>query len=160
MSAATATWPEVAAATAPGLLRLAVMLTGSRHDAEDLVQSTYARAHRHGDRIAAMEAPAAYLRRVLVNEHLSGRRRRRLVTVPLSEAASVPGPAETGRGDLWPLLAELPRQQRAVLALRYYEGLPDAEIADLVGCTTATVRSHASHGIARLRDRLNEEGRP
>ena len=155
---AKAHWPELAAALAPGLLRLAVMLTGSSHDAEDLLQATFARAQRHGPRIAAMTAPGAYLRRIMLNEHVSDRRRRRLRTVPLTDAAAVPAePAATTGDDLWPLLATLPKQQRAVLVLRYYEDLPDDEIATLVGCSRATVRSHASHGIAALRTLLNSQ---
>jgi RNA polymerase sigma factor (sigma-70 family) len=58
---------------------------------------------------------------------------------------------------LWPLLATLPKQQRAVLVLRYYEDLPDGEIAALVGCSSTTVRSHASHGISTLRTLLNSQ---
>lgn len=153
-----AEWAEVATALAPGLLRLAVMLTGSSHDAEDLLQATFARAQRHGDRIAGMAAPGAYLRRIMVNEHVSQRRRHRLRTVPITEAAAVSvEPRSTVGDDLWPVLATLPRQQRAVLVLRYYEDLPDGEIAALIGCSPATVRSHASHGMARLRDLLDAE---
>jgi RNA polymerase sigma-70 factor (sigma-E family) len=148
----TAGWAEVATALAPGLLRLAVMLTGSSHDAEDLLQATFARAQRHGPRIAAMVAPGAYLRKIMLNEHVSEGRRRRLRTVPLTEAASLPLELPvTTRDDLWTVLATLPKQQRAVLVLRYYEDLPDVEIATLVGCSAATVRSHASHGISTLR---------
>lgn len=157
-AAAQAEWPEVATALAPGLLRLAVMLTGSSYDAEDLLQTTFARAQRHGDRIAAMTAPAAYLRTIMVNEHVSGRRRRQVRTVPLTEAFPLPAvePAEV-EPDVWAWLATLPRQQRAVLVLRYYQDLPDGEIAALVGCSPATVRSHASRGLARLRTLLTAQ---
>jgi RNA polymerase sigma-70 factor (sigma-E family) len=157
-TAATADWAEVATALAPGLLRLAVMLTGSSHDAEDLLQATFARAQRHGDRIAAMTAPGAYLRTIMLNEHVSGGRRRRLRTVPLTDAVELPAaPAAETAHDLWPWLAALPRQQRAVLVLRYYEDLPDGEIAALVGCSQATVRSHASHGLTKLRTLLTAQ---
>jgi RNA polymerase sigma-70 factor (sigma-E family) len=151
-------WAEVATALAPGLLRLAVMLTGSSHDAEDLLQTTFARAQRHSHRIASMAAPGAYLRRIMLNEHVSERRRRRLRTVSISEAASVALDPQASVGeDLWPLLATLPKQQRAVLVLRYYEDLPDGEIATLIGCSPATVRSHASHGMTRLRTLLSSQ---
>jgi RNA polymerase sigma-70 factor (sigma-E family) len=157
-AAARTEWAEVATALAPGLLRLAVMLTGSSYDAEDLVQTTFARAQRHGERIAAMTAPAAYLRTIMVNEHVSGRRRRRVRTVPLTEAAPVPAAeAVEVDPDVWAWLATLPRQQRAVLVLRYYQDLPDGEIAALVGCSPATVRSHASRGLARLRTLLTAQ---
>ena len=157
-AAATADWAEVATALAPRLLRLAVMLTASSHDAEDLLQATFARAQRHGERIAAMTAPAAYLRTIMLNEHVSGRRRRRVRTVPLADESSLPAVPATEVGhDLWPWLATLPRQQRAVLVLRYYEDLPDSEIAVLVGCSPATVRSHASHGLTKLRSLLTAQ---
>lgn len=145
-------WATVATAVAPGLLRLAVMLTGSREDAEDLLQTTFLRAQRHSHRIVGMSVPAAYLRRIMLNEHVSSGRRRRLQTVPLTEArgADTAAPAESEQ-HVWGWLATLPRQQRAVLVLRYYEDLPDGEIATLVGCSPATVRSHASRGLAALR---------
>lgn len=157
---AGADWGQVAAALAPRLLRLAVMLTGSTPDAEDLLQTTFAKAHRHGERIAAMSAPAAYLRTVMLHEHVSSKRRRRLTTVSLSVATTATAgraPTPEPAYDVWSWLATLPRQQRAVLVLRYYEDLPDAEIAALVGCSQATVRSHASHGLARLRALLTTE---
>lgn len=152
-------WATVASALAPGLLRLAVMLTGSTPDAEDLLQATFARAQRHSRRIVAMTAPAAYLRRVMVNEHVSDRRRRRLRTVPLEHDVPVPAPAEVEH-DVWGWLATLPRQQRAALVLRFYEDLPDREIAEALGCSAATVRSHVSHGLASLRASLVTEETP
>src|SRR3954449_6392593 len=96
-----ADWATVAAALAPRLLRLAVMLTGSTPDAEDLMQATFARAQRHSKRIVAMAALAAYLRTVMVHEHVSDRRRRGVRTVPLSEDVRVePGPPES-QYDVW-----------------------------------------------------------
>jgi RNA polymerase sigma factor (sigma-70 family) len=157
-TASETSWADVAASLAPGLLRLAWMLTGSMDDAEDLLQTTFARAQRHGTRIASMAAPGAYLRRILFNEHLSQRRRKQVATVPISSADSVPIPApDLDSHDLWPWLTSLPRQQRAVLVLRYYEDLPDDQIADLVRCSRATVRSHASQGLATLRTLLNSQ---
>ena len=156
------TWADLVAARLPALRRLAVMLTGEAGPAEDLVQSALARAHRHADRIVGMDSPAAYLRRTLVNEHLSWRRRQgRTPTMrPLADDDShVADPTRVVdlRDQTWRLLATLPRQQRAVLALRYYEDLSDAEIADLLGCSTGTVRSHASRALAVLRERLHKE---
>jgi RNA polymerase sigma-70 factor (sigma-E family) len=152
-------WDGVVEAFAPRLLRLALMLTGTTHEAEDLLQQTFARACRHGDRIAAMDAPAAYLRKVMLNEHTSTRRARRAVELSIE---NVPEPAATERVELderdeaWRWLATLPRLQRAVLVLRVYEDLPDDEIADLIGCSRVTVRSHASHGLAALRKLLTD----
>jgi RNA polymerase sigma-70 factor (sigma-E family) len=155
------TYADVVAAHAPALLRLAVMLTGGRDDAEDLLQSAFLRAARHGERIAAMGAPAAYLRRVLVNEHVSQGRRsaRRVRTVPEVADAVAPDPGDpvAAQDEAWRWLATLGAHQRAVLALRYYEDLPDAEIAELLGCPESTVRSHAHRGLAALRSRLTGE---
>jgi RNA polymerase sigma-70 factor (sigma-E family) len=151
-------WDAIVEVCAPGLLRLALMLTGGVHEAEDLLQQTFARACRHGDRIAAMDAPAAYLRKVMLNEHTSRRRARRPATVPIDDVVEPPGsgdrPELDERDEAWRWLATLPRRQRAVLVLRIYEDLPDDQIAELIGCSRATVRSHASHGLAALRTLL------
>jgi len=153
-------YEELVTAHAPALLRLAVMLTGQRQDAEDLLQSTLLKAQRHQKRLVGMGAPGAYLRRVMVNEHLSAGRTwlRRVRTVP---ADTVPEPVTddvTGeldqRDEMWQRLATVPRQQRAVLVLRYYEDLPDAAIADVLGVSEGTVRSNAFRGLAALRAQL------
>jgi RNA polymerase sigma-70 factor (sigma-E family) len=155
-------YADLVAARAPALLRLAVMLTGSRVEAEDLLQTTLVRAQPHADRIASMAAPAAYLRRIMVREHISSLRtlRRRVRTSPLDEydAAAPDDVADTvqRRDTTWLLLATLPRRQRAVLVLRFYEDLPDPDIAAALGCTESTVRSNASRALATLRDRLTE----
>lgn len=152
-------WPAVAAALAPGLLRLAVMLTGSTPDAEDLLQSTFARAHRHGERIAAMATPHAYLRRIMLNELASDRRRKRLAAVPLEGDVRLEEPPESPH-DVWAWMEALPKQQRAAVVLRFYLDLSDGEIADLLGCSAATVRSHVSRGLVSLRAALVIEGMP
>jgi RNA polymerase sigma-70 factor (sigma-E family) len=153
-------YAALVAARAPSLLRLAVMLTGSSSEAEDLLQATLVHTQRHADRIPGMVAPAAYLRQALVHEHLSGLRRisRRVRTssleghdAPVADAAG----AVDRRDATWRLLASLPRQQRAVLVLRFYEDLPDREIAAALGCSESTVRAHASRALAALRDQLS-----
>ncbi len=154
-------YADVVAQHAPALLRLAVMLTGGTNAAEDLLQSTFLRGLRHGERIAAMDAPAAYLRRIMINERLaSGRRmsrRPRTVAIgdawPATEAERPQGLEE--RDEVWRWLATLKRDQRAVLVLRFYEDLPDSEIAELLGCAEATVRSHALRGLTALRAHLS-----
>lgn len=156
------TYDELVAARAPALLRLAVMLTGNVDEAEELLQRTFLRVQRHADRIAAMAAPAAYLRQVMVNEHLSGLRllRRRPWTDGDSGLEGLPTPDQHVRFELrdqaWRALATLPRKQRAVLALRFYEDLADREIAAILDCSEATVRSQAHRALAALRSRLTE----
>ncbi|MFZ2014166.1 MAG: sigma-70 family RNA polymerase sigma factor [Nocardioides sp.] len=157
----TQAYAALVAARAPALLRLAVMLTGNLAEAEDLLQSTLLHTQKHADRIAAMAAPAAYLRRALVHEHLSGLRRlrRRVRTTPL-EGHDPVADDDTGRVErrdtTWRLLATLPRQQRAVLVLRFYEDLPDRAIAEILGCGESTVRAHASRALAALRAHLDD----
>ena len=159
-------YAALVAARAPALLRLAVMLTGDRTEAEDLLQATLLRTLRHADGIATMSAPAAYLRRALVHEHVSGVRRlgRRVRTTPLEgqDVADDQTPTADQRDATWRLLSTLPRQQRAVLVLRFYEDLPDRDIAAALGCSEPTVRSNASRALATLRTRLTqtEEVRP
>lgn len=151
-------WDALVASSAAALMRLALMLTGDLTDAEDLLQSTFARACRHGDRIARMSAPMAYLRKAMVNEHTSWRRRLRPTsTLQEVEEPSVSlGSRLADRDEAWFWLHTLPPRQRAVLVLRFYEDLPDSEIAEIVGCSQATVRSHASHGLAALRSLLTQ----
>ena len=138
------------------LLRLALMLSGGAHSAEDLVQTVLARAHRRWDRIGGLEHPDAYLRTMVVNEFLSWRRLLRNREQPLAELPEQPtgedfSLRQAQRDATWRLLATLPRQQRAVLVLRFYEDLPDDEIAAVLGCSASTVRSNAARGLASLR---------
>jgi RNA polymerase sigma-70 factor (sigma-E family) len=145
------------AARGPALLRLALMLTGERFAAEDLVQAALAKAYRHWSRVQLAESPEAYVRRIVVREHLSWRRRRSSAEVPrayVDPGHLDPDPATAGaaRDAAWRLLAELPRTQRTVLVLRYYADLTDNAIAELLRCAPATVRSNASRGLAALRE--------
>jgi DNA-directed RNA polymerase specialized sigma24 family protein len=102
---------------------------------------------------------------MVTNEYLSLRRRKAVPTVPLTYQAldgpgapAVPGPVTDAgdRAELWRLVAGLPRQQRAVIVLRYYEDLSDQEIADVLGCRPSTVRSYATRALAALRVEAGE----
>ncbi|HEU4946916.1 MAG TPA: SigE family RNA polymerase sigma factor [Kribbella sp.] len=154
--ATAASFDEVVASNERRLLRLALMLSGGVHSAEDLVQAVLARAHQRWERIGVLEHPEAYLRVMVVNEFLSWRRLLRNREVPVAEIVE-PAPVEdvssrqAQRDAAWRLLATLPRQQRAVLVLRYYEDLPDDEIAAVLRCSASTVRSNAARGLASLR---------
>ena len=108
-----------------------------------------------------MEWPEAYVKAAIVNEHLSWWRRRSSGEVPVvmdgervGGVTGDPAAAQASRDAAWELLARLPRRQRAVLVLRYYEDLSDAEIAEILGCTPGTVRSQAARALATLRAAL------
>jgi RNA polymerase sigma-70 factor (sigma-E family) len=149
------TFEEWARARLSVVMRFAVALTGERALAEDVVQEVLIRAYGRWDRIAAMEQPEAYLRRMVTNEFLSWRRRSARVVpeAEVSHTAAQPDHADVyaERDALARELASLPRRQRAVLVLRYYEGLSDAEIASVLGCPSGTVRSLASRALHALR---------
>lgn len=143
----------------PELLRLAYMLSGSREQAEDLVQNALVKTYRRWDTVSAADRPIAYVRTIVVREHLSWWRRLSNREVPGAIPDDLTGDfpdAEIVETDAtWRLLATLPRRQRAVLALRYYEDLPDDDIAKLLGCSAGTIRSNASRGLATLRQSVS-----
>jgi RNA polymerase sigma-70 factor (sigma-E family) len=136
----------------PRLFRTAYAIAGDHQYAEDAVQVAMVRVCTRWSRVRRMAAPEAYTRRIVVNECL-GRRRlsvaRHETPTDLS-GRDVAGPEPT---ELWNAIRELPPRQRAVVVLRYYEGLSEAEIADALGCRPGTVKSQASAALARLRVR-------
>ena len=139
------------------LLRTAYLIVWDLGEAEDLVQETLLEVARRRPRIRRMERPLAYARRILVNRALSGsarrtRRRQELTAaMPSEPAVVVDGAAEIGAADeLMSALATLPPRQRAVLVLRYFLDLPEAEVAAALKCSLGTVKSTASRGLARL----------
>lgn len=151
---------DVARALLPGLLRYATVLSGDGHVAADIVQEVLLRAHVRWAHISLLDRPDLYLRRMVTNEHLSWRRRWHVRTVRpapddvlAAHAAPAADHADAAAEDavMWQHLAALPPRQRAVLVLRYYEGLADVEIASVLGTSSATVRSHASRALAALR---------
>lgn len=144
-----------------GLLRYAVLLTGDRELARDLVQDVLVAAHRNWGKISAADRPQAYVRKMVTNAHLSWRRRWSVRTIRLTREATLPEVVQPDtsswiddRDDMWRRLAALPRQQRVVLVLRFYERLTDAEIADILSCSAGTVRGYASRALATLRQQI------
>ena len=137
------------------LLQFTRALTGDRGLAEDVVQEVLIRLHARGDRLSDIDHLGAYARRMAVNEYLSwGRkwfRQRPMSVLPEPPPQSDHADRHAEHDWLRTELAGLPRRQRAVLVLRYYAGLTDAEIADELGCSAGTVRSHASRALATLR---------
>jgi RNA polymerase sigma-70 factor (sigma-E family) len=143
----------------PGLLRYATMLTGERELAADLVQDVLVKVYRRWGRISDVDHPGHYVRRMVTNGYLSWRTSRSARLVATGELADEVRPGDFAtdhalREDMWQRLVRLPRRQRAVLVLRYYEQLDDAEIADLLGCARSTVRAHAHRALTTLRDGL------
>jgi RNA polymerase sigma-70 factor (sigma-E family) len=152
------TFEEFAATRLDAVLRFSAALTADRQLAEDVVQEVLIRAHAKWDRIGELEHPEAYVRRMIVNEFTSWRRKwARIVPRPAAEldrAVADPTDQLAQSRELIDEVARLPRKQRTVLALRYYEDLPDAEIADLMGCSESTVRGYAFRALKSLRIEL------
>src|ERR1041384_853936 len=122
-------------------MRLARLLAGDEHRAEDLVQEALAKAYARWGRINRMEQPDRYVRRTLVNAHHSWWRRRSNHEVSVPAVVERPGSGDAAhemaeRDALWRLVRELPVKQRTVIVLRYYEDLDDVTIAEILGCST------------------------
>jgi RNA polymerase sigma-70 factor (sigma-E family) len=153
---------DFAAARLPALVRYATLLSGDPDEARDVVQEVLTRALVKWARVSRADEPYHYVHRMVTNEFLSRRRRRRVPTVPLTHdaldgpRAPVADPPGGVDDELWQLLATLPRQHRAVLVLRYYEGLSDSEIAAVLGCRSGTVRGYASRALTALRIDLTD----
>lgn len=146
------------AARSPALLRTAYLLTGHRADAEDLLQTSLAKTYLAWSRIRDRDAVEAYVRRVMVNTQTSRWRRRRVDEVPMPAPPDRPsGRDATADLDLhdalWQALATLPARQRAMVVLRYYEDLTEAQTAEALGVSVGTVKSTTARALARLRDR-------
>jgi RNA polymerase sigma-70 factor (sigma-E family) len=155
---------------ADDLLNTAYLIVFDLGDAEDLAQETLLRVARRWPRVRRMDQPVAYARRILVNLALDDakrRSRRRRELEPWLDAAP-DGQADgvsacvfgalDARAELFGALAALPPRQRAVLVLRYFEDLSEAQTAHTLGCSLGTVKSTTSRGLARLRvvlDRRN-----
>jgi len=137
------------------LLRMATMLTGNRADAEDLVQAALAKTYLAWAKINDHAAIDAYVRRAMVNTHISWWRRRRLEEYPTDELPdqAVADPAR--ESDMAEVvrraLDRLPQRMRAAIMLRYFEDMTEPEIAAALGISLGTVKSTVSRAVARLR---------
>lgn len=145
---------EFAAEQSVALTRFGYLLCGDHQLAEDLVQDAFVALYRRFGETLPITAPVAYARRVIVNGHISRTRKRsagETVTAAVPDtAAEVRDSSE--RDAMWRAMAPLPDRQRAVLVLRYYLDLTDAEIATTLGCREGTVRSLATRAFAALRN--------
>ncbi len=145
-----ATFDDFVAARSRALLRTAYLLTHDHALAEDLLQTALAKAWFAWRRIDG--SPEPYVRRILVNTYASWWRRKWNGEHPTDElperATADPGAEPT---DLWQAMERLPRRQRAVVVLRYFEDLTEAQTAELLGCSVGTVKSQCSKALAKLR---------
>jgi RNA polymerase sigma-70 factor (sigma-E family) len=147
---------DFVSAEQPGLLRLAVLLSGDRGHAEDLVQTALLKTYRHWDRISRSGTPSAYVRRVLVTTHASWRRRLSTTEQVVESVPDRAAPAAPGDVDeqLRAALRELPVRMRTAVVLRYFEDLSEQQTAALMGCSPSTVNTQTARGLARLRAAL------
>jgi RNA polymerase sigma-70 factor (sigma-E family) len=141
------------AARSGALLRTAFLLTGDWASAEDLLQASLAKCWRSWSRVS--DRPDAYVRKVIVNTYVSWRRRRWHGETPASELPEVVVGDRTSEIDdreaLWLALRRLPRRQRAVVVLRYFDDMTEAETAVVLGIRVGTVKSQCSKALAALR---------
>lgn len=137
------------------LLRTAYMLTGNRADAEDLVQSALAKTYVARDRIEDSGALDGYVRRAMINTHISWWRRRRVEEFPTDEIPDQAVADHAGSSDLQETmrraLDRLPRRMRTAVMLRYYDDMTEAEVAEVLGVSLGTVKSTVSRAVAKLR---------
>ena len=148
-------WVEARVAA---LLRFAYLVTGSQQAAEDAVQSALVNACEKWSRVSRRVDPDAYVRRMVVNAHISAWRRTGRRESPVAEVreATLADPARVvvEQDAVWRMCGALPPQQRAAVVLRYYEDLEYAEIAAILGIAEATARSHVHRALAALRREL------
>jgi RNA polymerase sigma-70 factor (sigma-E family) len=138
------------------LLRAAQALTGNRADAEDLVQSTLVKTYQSWDNITDPAALDTYVRRIMVNTHISGWRRRRVDEYPTDELPDEAAADQTGDSDMHEVvqraLDRLPRRMRAAVMLRYYDDMSEPEVAAALGVSVGTVKSTVARAVAKLRE--------
>jgi RNA polymerase sigma-70 factor (sigma-E family) len=147
---------DFVAARSSALVRSAWLLTGDEAAAEDLVQAALAKTWTRWSRIERQDAPEVYVRRVIVSIFLSWRRRRSYGEVVVASVPEAPGSRDAFadvdvRQSVVTALASLPPRQRAVVVLRFFDDLTEAQAADVLGCSVGTVKSQNAKALARLR---------
>ncbi|MDF3302925.1 SigE family RNA polymerase sigma factor [Streptomyces tropicalis] len=144
----------------PVLLRTARSLTANPNDAEDLLQTALAKTYVAWDRIEDHRALDGYVRRALLNTRTSQWRKRRVDEFACEElpepepvpAAADPAEQQALRDAMWRAITKLPARQRAMVVLRYYEDLSEAQTAELLGVSVGTVKSAVSRALGKLRE--------
>lgn len=153
-------YTEYLSARLPALRRLAFLLCGDTHRADDIVQTAITRLYLHWRKASAANNLDAYVRAIVVRTFLNEQRtgwltRIRLVT-DTPDRPAPPGPDVETSQVLHAALARVPPKQRAVLVLRFLLDLPVAEVAAVLGCSPGNVKSQTAHGLAALRRKLGE----
>ncbi|MBB5872765.1 RNA polymerase sigma-70 factor (sigma-E family) [Allocatelliglobosispora scoriae] len=148
-------------ARAPGLVRFAYLTCGDWHRSEDAVQTALAKLYVAWPRLHNRESIDAYVRRIVVRALIDERRlgwfRRERTTSELPERPVTDSPASTDeRFALLAALSQVPPRQRAVLVLRFWEDQSVEQVADLLGCSTGTVKSQCARGLHTLRGLLTD----
>jgi RNA polymerase sigma-70 factor (sigma-E family) len=146
-------------ATWPRLFRTTYAVAGDRQRTEDALQTAFGRAWSRWSRVSQTDDPVAYVRRMAINAALERHRTapaRHETSVPSVPDSPTPDDATVDRHAAWEAVRTLPPRQRAVVVLRYYEGLSEREIADVLGCRPGTVKSQAAAALATLRALLDE----
>jgi RNA polymerase sigma-70 factor (sigma-E family) len=143
----------------PALRRIAFLLCGDSHRADDIVQNAITRLYVHWRKARVAENLDAYVRTIVVRTFLNEQRagwftRNRLMDEP-PERPAPPGPDVETSQVLHAALRRVPPRQRAVLVLRFLEDLPVTEVAGILGCSTGNVKSQTSRGLAALRKHLD-----
>ena len=150
---------EFATAASPRLRRMAFLLCGDWHAAEDLVQTTLAKVFVSWHKIRRQDAEHAYAARTLINSYLADKRRKRsteILTGELPERPVQPPGLET-RIVVLNALATLPARSRTVVVLRYWAELSVDQVADLLGCSPGNVKSQSARALSKFRAVLDEE---
>jgi RNA polymerase sigma-70 factor (sigma-E family) len=146
---------EYVATRSRALLRTAYLLTGNKADAEDLVQAALAKTYLAWDRIEDRGAVDGYVRRAIVNTHISWWRRRRVEEYPTDEIPDQAVADHSIASDLQESMRRaidrLPDRMRTAVVLRYYEDMTEAEVAEILGVSLGTVKSTVSRAVAKLR---------
>lgn len=149
----------------PSLFRLATLLSNSHHDAEDLMQSTMCKLFRSWRRVAKADHPRSYARTVLVHEAISWHRRKSNHEAPTLSLYDLPPrlgheDSVVTSVDVWRAIQLLSPRQRAVIVLRYYEDMSEAQIADVLEISKGSVKTHASHALKALNQVLTSSNEP
>jgi RNA polymerase sigma-70 factor (sigma-E family) len=159
-----AEFSEYMAARQASLLRTAYLLTGDRHTAEDLVQTALAKLYLSWDKVHTRDSIDGYVRRILVNENNSlwrrGWKRREHASDVIPDREHRDAYDDGQHDAVWEVVQTLPRKARAVVVLRYYEQLSEAETAAALGISVGTVKSQCSRALAALRERTPEHLNP